>query len=95
LRWIKSRLSGWCTVVRMKMWNDIRLPLFGMLEAQGLVVEAVEAAEGMQSMARAMRRCVRCNLNAACCAAVDAQSGARPPEACPNASVFYRASVHG
>ena len=94
MRWIKWRLDGWSTLIRMKMWNDIRLPLFGMLEAQGRVVEAVEAAEGMRSMARAVRRCALCALNPSCCEAVDSGSDARPPEICPNASVFRRAAVH-
>lgn len=76
----------------MEILETIRLPFYQMLEHRGHALDAVEAAEGLRSMAHAMRRCALCDLNEDCCAALDAH-GADLPAACPNAGLFYRAGA--
>ncbi len=78
-------------MLRQAMLDDAPLPFIRILERRGLAFDGVEAEVGIESMARAARRCTFCANKAACRAALDSSSGCGFPPFCPNAGLFSRA----
>lgn len=75
-------VTGWRRQVR----SDMPLPLFRLLERQGLTLARVEEAVGIEELARAAGRCASCAFRPACESGVPG----RRPVGCPNGSLFDR-----
>jgi hypothetical protein len=80
-------VSGW----REPFLRDAPLPLFRLLERDGLTLARAEEAVGVGELARAARRCGSCAARTACETGVLGGWLGRRPLGCPNASLFDRA----
>ena len=75
-------LWGVADGLRKVLWDDSRLPFFGMLERQGLTLARVEEVVGIRELSRAVRLCAHCAGRSDC---------GRRVIACPNEALFRRA----
>lgn len=84
-------LWGTATGWRRQLRDEGPLPLFSLLERQGVSVEKAEQAVGMGALVRAAGRCAVCPARRACTSgAIGGWLGERP-EGCPNAALVERA----
>ena len=81
-------VTGW----RRQMLSDLPLPMFRLLEREGVSLARVEAAVGVNALARAASRCATCAARTACDSGVLGGWLGRRPEGCPNASLLDRVS---
>ena len=72
--------------MRKGLHDDVPLPMFAMLERQGLTLRQVEEAVGLNELALAARRCAFCSSRADCTA---------DPVWCPNEPILRRAKRMG
>lgn len=88
---------AWLAIVALLLWGSVEglrrllkdegpLPLFAMLDRQGVTLRQVEEVAGMQEMARAARRCALCASRSDC----DGHAAW-----CPNEALLRRAKGEG
>ena len=75
---------GVVDALRRLLRNDTPLPLFGMLERQGLTLAQAEQVVGINELSHAVRRCALCAVRSEC---------GRRAAFCPNGSLLLRAKV--
>ena len=92
--------AAWTAVFAMLAWGLVTswrrvmsggetLPIFGMLERRGLVLERLERSPG--TLCAAVRRCAMCRERARCADWMAGRSRG-PAPACPNADYMEDAS---
>ena len=75
--------SGW----RRQLMSDLPLPIFGLLERDGVTLATAEAVIGINELARAASRCATCAARPSC------ELGGflrTRPKGCPNEPLFER-----
>lgn len=88
---------GWLAIAAILFWgvvegmrkvlkDDGPLPLFALLERQGLTLRQVEETVGMNELAQAARRCALCTSRPNCSA---------DPVWCPNEPLLRRLKAAG
>lgn len=81
-------LSGWRRRLREE---DAPLPVFRLLERDGLSLARLEDAFGVGELASAAARCASCAARTSCQAGVPGGWLGTRPAGCPNATLFERA----
>ena len=84
--WLAILLWGVVECTRRLLEDDGALPLFGLLERQGLTLRQVEESVGMNEFAQAARRCALCSSRPNCSA---------DPIWCPNEPLLRRLKSAG
>jgi hypothetical protein len=83
-------LWGTATSWRRQLRDSGPLPMFRLLEREGVSVDNAEQAVGMGALLQAAGRCAVCPARRACESGVAGGWLGRRPQDCPNAALFDR-----